>query len=77
MGKGGEQSVSTGNKKPLKLDHLETEVLRKWAKAYGLKEDKDRKVLLEELVRYYLQVLFFCFVRHAHKCGTIFEYSYK
>lgn len=49
MGKGGEQSVSAGSKKPLKLDHLETEVLRKWAKAYGLKEDKDRKVLLEEL----------------------------
>jgi len=52
MGKGGEQSVSAGNKnkKSLKLDHLETEVLRKWAKAYGLKDDKDRKVLLEELV---------------------------
>jgi hypothetical protein len=54
MGKGGEQSVSkgvVGGKKALKLEHLETEVLRKWAKAYGLKEDKDRKVLLEELVR--------------------------
>ena len=45
-------SASNNNKKSLKLDHLETEVLRKWAKAYGLKDDKDRKVLLEELVRY-------------------------
>lgn len=43
-------SAGNKNKKSLKLEHLETEVLRKWAKAYGLKDDKDRKVLLEELV---------------------------
>ena len=63
MGKGGEQSVSASNKnkKPLKLDHLETEVLRKWAKAYGLKDDKDRKVLLEELVRYLFPLYSGCF----------------
>lgn len=54
MGKGGQRNtevaVSSGGKK-LKLDHMETEVLRKWAKAYGVKDDLDREKLLIELVR--------------------------
>lgn len=53
MGKGGEQAISKQSSKKqvaLKLEHLQTEELRKWAKAYGVNSDKDRKVLLEELV---------------------------
>lgn len=53
MGKGGEQSVSNaGGAKKFKLEHMETEVLRKWATAYGITGEKDRKFLLEALVRY-------------------------
>jgi len=51
MGKGGEQSVSNAGAKKFKLDHMETEVLRKWATAYGITGEKDRKFLLEALVR--------------------------
>jgi hypothetical protein len=55
MGKGGEQSVgkSSGVQgKPLKLDSMPTEELRKWAKAYGINSEKDREWLLKELVGY-------------------------
>ena len=54
MGKGGEQSVSNnvGNQssKKLKLEHMPTEELRKWAKAYNVNSDKDRQYMLQELV---------------------------
>ena len=54
MGKGGEQSVSKNFDKQssgkLKLEHMPTEELRKWAKAYNVDSDKDRHYLLEELV---------------------------
>lgn len=52
MGKGGEQSVTNAGTKKFKLEHLETEVLRKWATAYGITGEKDRKFLLEALVSY-------------------------
>eukprot|EP01031_Cornospumella_fuschlensis_P048943 gene48943-59923_t len=46
MGKGGQRNVdaavSSGGKK-LKLDHMETEELRKWAKAYGVNDDLERE----------------------------------
>ena len=58
MGKGGESNVS--NKGVLdaklalrvqKLDKLETEVLRKWAKAYGVPEpESDKESLVLKLV---------------------------
>ena len=54
MGKGGEQSVSKNvdkqSSRKLKLEHMPTEELRKWAKAYNVNSDKDRHYLLEELV---------------------------
>ena len=51
MGKGGEQVVGAGKKsQQLKLDSMPTEELRKWAKAYGVDAEKERKALLEELV---------------------------
>lgn len=59
MGKGGEQAVSkqsSSRKVPLKLEHMQTEELRKWAKAYGV-HGEDRKVLLEELVSLSCEVL--------------------
>ena len=57
MGKGGEQKVrASGAAKDgethFKLDHMPTEELRKWAKEYGVNADKERKQLLEDLVRY-------------------------
>lgn len=54
MGKGGEQSVNVKETVPaqkLKLQHMPTEELRKWAKAYGVSEDLERERLLLELVR--------------------------
>jgi hypothetical protein len=54
MGKGGDQSVtkpSSGKSQKLRLEHMQTEELRKWAKAYGINSDKDRDFLLKELVR--------------------------
>lgn len=55
MGKGGEQNLTakmaaTSSTKKFALDHMPTEELRKWAKAYGVKEDVEREVLLAELV---------------------------
>ena len=54
MGKGGEKSTKTdsvpASSKKLKLEHMATEELRKWAKAYGFKEDEEREKLLIELV---------------------------
>jgi hypothetical protein len=54
MGKGGEQSNGKGNASTMhfKLEGLATEELRKWAKAYGVADDKERKFLLEQLVLY-------------------------
>lgn len=56
MGKGGEQSQEakvahskTFLKKKAQLNSLETEQLRKWATAYGVKCADDRETLLEEL----------------------------
>jgi len=57
MGKGGEQSQevkvahsATFLKKKARLNAMETEQLRKWATAYGVKCADDRETLLEELV---------------------------
>jgi hypothetical protein len=49
MGKGGENTVS--QQQPFKLNSYSTEELRKWAKAYGIDDDKERESLLKELVR--------------------------
>jgi hypothetical protein len=51
MGKGGEKSTKAAVAGTYKLEKMETEELRKWAKAYGVnaKED-DRETLLKELV---------------------------
>lgn len=56
MGKGGEQPVAnatSGKKafKALKLEHMPTEELRKWAKAYNVDSEKKREDLLQLLVR--------------------------
>jgi hypothetical protein len=61
MGKGGQkvaavavESSATEQKVvvvPMKLDHLETEELKKWAKAYGVDTEAERDVLLASLVR--------------------------
>lgn len=61
MGKGGEQPVrdqAAGKKglKPFKLNHMPTEELRKWAKAYGVDSEKNREELLFLMVSSYLSV---------------------
>ena len=55
MGKGGEQPVAnaTSGKRAfemLKLEHMPTEELRKWAKAYNVDGEKRREDLLQLLV---------------------------
>lgn len=35
---------------PMKLDHMHTEELKKWAKAYGVNSEADRDTLLSSLV---------------------------
>jgi hypothetical protein len=54
MGKGGEKSTTKGltaKKANWKLANMETEVLRKWAKAYNIdKKVDERDALLEQLV---------------------------
>ena len=52
MGKGGVplEKVSESHQK-LKLEHLETEELRKWAKKYGEDDNSGRTELLQKLVR--------------------------
>ncbi|KAJ1437162.1 delta12-fatty acid desaturase [Ochromonadaceae sp. CCMP2298] len=53
MGKGGQQSaVASSSAQGSKLDHLPTEELRKWAKAYACEEVKEREDLLELLAPY-------------------------
>ena len=47
MGKGGDNKVGG---QQFKLRSFSTEELRKWAKAYGLDDEKDRDYLLKELV---------------------------
>lgn len=61
MGKGGQkvaavavESTATEQKVvvvPMKLDHLETAELKKWAKAYGVDAEVERDALLVSLVR--------------------------
>jgi hypothetical protein len=61
MGKGGQKIVAVAAESsateqkvvvvPMKLDHLETEELKKWAKAYGVDAEAERDVLLVSLVR--------------------------
>jgi hypothetical protein len=54
MGKGGQSNVTASKKagRKFKLDNMPTEELRKWAKAYGLKNPEgDREALLADLVR--------------------------
>ena len=54
MGIGGQSNVTASKKagRKFKLDNMPTEELRKWAKAYGLKNpEADRDVLLSDLVR--------------------------
>ena len=71
MGKGGESIVIPKNltKITKKLDKLETEELRKWAKAYGIDGDSElpRDKLLIKLVCFlfiyetiYLYILYLC-----------------
>ena len=36
---------------PMKLDHMHTEELKKWAKAYGVNPEADRDTLLSSLVK--------------------------
>jgi hypothetical protein len=60
MGKGGEQNAekevraaahsASFEKKRARLNSLQTEELRKWATAYGVKSADDRDALLNELV---------------------------
>jgi hypothetical protein len=54
MGKGGQQSAAvkaaSSAGKGKQLEHLETEELRKWAKAYACGEAKERKDLILALV---------------------------
>lgn len=68
MGKGGEQSAdkdvraanhsASFDKRRARLNSLETEQLRKWATAYGVKCADDRDTLLNELVCLILQYSF-------------------
>ena len=61
MGKGGQKTASAPaegsapvakiNVGPMKLDHLHTEELKKWAKAYGVDAEAERDQLLSSLVR--------------------------
>lgn len=52
MGKGGQKLSKIPNvERKLKLEHMPTEELRKWAKAYGVDSEKERIALLKELVR--------------------------
>ncbi len=57
MGKGGEKPVTKGSKATsrsgdakLKLEHMSTEELKKWAKAYGVNSESERELLLAALV---------------------------
>ena len=52
MGKGGEQSIDAAQtSKKYKLSNLGDDSLRKWAKAYGIKDsDKGKRELLLELL---------------------------
>lgn len=59
MGKGGQKVAdvvvdAASTKKaflgPMKLAHLHTEELKKWAKAYGVDAETERDVLLSALV---------------------------
>jgi hypothetical protein len=54
MGKGGEQSIDAPISKQYKLSAFADDSLRKWAKAYGIKEADTgkRENLLELLVSY-------------------------
>lgn len=66
MGKGGQkvsdvavQASSTQEKisiGPMKLDHMHTEELKKWAKAYGVPAEVERDVLLTSLVITCMQI---------------------
>jgi hypothetical protein len=62
MGKGGQKVADVVIKEspiqkevvkvyPMKLNHLNTEDLKKWAKAYGQDSEADRDALLASLVR--------------------------
>ena len=73
MGKGGQKvvvapadAVSSQEKKvlpekvslgPMKLAHLHTEELKKWAKAYGINAEAERDDLLSALVRIYAPII--------------------
>ena len=60
MGKGGQKTaaapaeasapITKVNVGPMKLDHLHTEELKKWAKAYGVNAEAERDQLLSALV---------------------------
>lgn len=61
MGKGGQKVADVIIKEspiqkeivkayPMKLNHLNTDELKKWAKAYGVNSDSERDVLLAALV---------------------------
>jgi len=53
MGKGGQKLSKIPNvERKLKLEHMPTEELRKWAKAYGVDSEKERIALLKELNPY-------------------------
>ena len=67
MGKGGQKvtvvpaDASASQEKvalgPMKLDHLHTEELKKWAKAYGVNAEVERDSLLVALVSNLYEIL--------------------
>ncbi len=66
MGRGGEKVVDKSAKAPasksskkMKLEHMPTEELKKWALAYGVDAEKDRDALLAELVRSFHQFMIY------------------
>lgn len=65
MGKGGESIITCKDKcsawalsKKAKLEKLNTEELRKWAKNYSVVCSDEREVLLNELVRIFFLIMF-------------------
>lgn len=69
MGKGGQKHSSQANTatKKYALDKLETEELRKWAKALAVdakveKNDNERDVLLKALVSLFFFILLFIYL---------------
>ena len=66
MGKGGESFVTDGAKRSYKLSNLDDDALRKWAKAYGLKEaDAGKRDQLLELLVNAKELILLSVLSHA------------